>query len=795
MLDEHYWESTRPLSPYIKLIPRECAAPLARSNHASDTHDSHTMSSSSPSRPQASSSAPSPSVPSASRRILSRFASPLFSQKGRSIADFHIKAQDPHKQYSPGETVKGCVVVKVVKPVRVTHVSVCLHGFAQVYRTPGATADQLRGNTNRIGRAQGRGKKSGEYFGNGFASLFEDESVLCGDGRLDEGVYRFDFEVQFPDDMDLPSSIDFERGTISYMLTATLTRPTTIAPVITHDQKIYLVERVDIAPLLSPKPRTITLEPVSRKIKSAKASASLQPRTPNTPSHEGRPPTPSLSEFSIDSRVSSSPSDTPHKLITATVELLKGACLRGDSFPVRISINHTKHIKSINGIIITLYRQARVDMHPALPLGPVSDGQKRKYEDYYPKSITGLGGLSLSGAGSSHTFRKDLAQILVPLYVDPISLTAEINAKIGVPHGAFPTINTVPGAMISFRYYIEVVLDIQGKLTHDRYLSQHGSGPVSAAARPVDAKENNLFNGPDDTPFLMLNGAGILDTAPIRRDKSVATCTFEVVVGTTDSERKARKGKEKAQEPPPSPPTAEQTLNTSHHASQQQGHPAVSSHDFESYQHADPYSYEYGHDPALEYQYGSGYDYGPHDHQWDAGQDYMYDQSYYPDYYEPPTLENEDSLPEKERLRRAEARLMPSQPPAMPSTSSGTEQATAPVLPPDDLHQYPGVAAGSSTQYSGVAPQQPPASQANNDLVEGSSNRLPPTDDKHELQKRQLELAASGPPSSLLNTTEERSTESGPSAPLIIDNDVNEYVSEADEAGIVAAEKLPQYRR
>ncbi|KAH0268820.1 HMG-box, partial [Aureobasidium melanogenum] len=750
------------------------------------------MSSSSPSRSQASSSAPapSPSVPSASRRILSRFASPLFSQKGRSIADFHIKAQDPHKQYSPGESVKGCVVVKVVKPVRVTHVSVCLHGFVQVFRTPGATADQLRGNTNRIGRAQGRGKKSGEYFGNGFASLFEDESVLCGDGRLDEGVYCFDFEVQFPDDMDLPSSIDFERGTISYMLTATLTRPTTITPITTHEQKIYLVERVDIAPLLAPKPRTITLEPVSRKIKTNKASVSLSTRTPNNPSHEPRPPTPSLSELSLDSRVSSSPSDSPHKVITATVELLKGACLRGDSFPIRISINHTKHIKSINGIIITLYRQARVDMHPALPLGPVSDGQKRKYEDYYPKSITGLGGLSLSGAGSSHTFRKDLAQILVPLYVDPISLTAEINAKIGVPHGAFPTINTVPGAMISFRYYIEVVLDIQGKLTHDRYLSQHGSGPVSAAARPVDAKENNLFSGPDDTPFLMLNGAGILDTAPIRRDKSVATCTFEVVVGTTDSDRKARKGKERATEPPPSPPSAEQTLNTPQRASNHQGHSAVSSRDFESYQHADMYNYDYGHD---EYQYGSSYDYGSDGHQygsgydyasrglqWDTDQEYMYDQSYYPDYYEPPTLENEDSLPEKERLRRAEARLMPSQPPAMASASLDAEQATAPALPPDDSYQYSEFAAGSSTQYTGEAmqtTQQPHASEAKHDLIKGSSDNQPPTDDKHELQRRQLELAASGPPSSSVNTAEEEiSTESGPSAPLIIDNDMHEYV-------------------
>ncbi|KAI4721856.1 hypothetical protein E4T48_01865 [Aureobasidium sp. EXF-10727] len=758
------------------------------------------MSSSSPSRPQSTSVSSAPSVPSAGRRILSRFASPLFSQKGRSIADFHIKAHDPHKQYSPGESVKGCVVVKVVKPVRVTHVSVCLHGFAQVYRTPGATADQLRGNTNRIGRAQGRGKKSGEYFGNGFASLFEDESVLCGDGRLDEGVYRFDFEVQFPDDMDLPSSIDFERGTISYMLTATLTRPTTIAPVITHDQKIYLVERVDIAPLLPPKPRTITLEPVSRKVKPTKTPASLPSRPPNTPTHEAEAPTPSLSELSIDSRVSSSLSDGPHKLITATVELLKGACLRGDSFPVRISINHTKHIKSINGIIITLYRQARVDMHPALPLGPVSDGQKRKYEDYYPKSITGLGGLSLSGAGSSHTFRKDLAQILVPLYVDPISLTAEINAKIGVPHGAFPTITSVPGAMISFRYYIEIVLDIQGKLTHDRYLSQHGSGPVSAAARPVDSKENNLFNGPDDTPFLMLNGAGILDTAPIRRDKSVATCTFEVVVGTTDSERKARKGKEKATKPPPSPAHAEQNLNMSPYALQHQGHSAVSSRDFESYQHAGVYNHDYGLNTPLEYQYGSGYDYGPeyHEyHEWE-GQEYPYDESYYPEYHEPPPLEDEDSLPEKERLRRAEARLMPSQPPAISSTSSGAKQATAPVLPDDYFYQDSEAVAGSSTQTAALSSHMAPQSaisQTAHDTVEGNGSHVSPTDDKHELQRRQLELAASAPPPSSSSMPGQTGTESGPSAPVIVDNDMEDYVSGADEIGRGASESLPQYRR
>lgn len=42
--------------------------------------------------------------------------------------------------------------------------------------------------------------------GNGFATLFEDEVVLCGDGRLKEGIYKFQFELQLPPH-NLPSSI------------------------------------------------------------------------------------------------------------------------------------------------------------------------------------------------------------------------------------------------------------------------------------------------------------------------------------------------------------------------------------------------------------------------------------------------------------------------------------------------------------------------------------------------------------------------------------------------------------
>lgn len=138
------------------------------------------------------------------RRILDRITSP-FSSKSRNITEFSIELGDPHKQYSPGDVVAGWVRLRVARPVRVTHIVVCLHGFVQVYRNPGSPQEGYRANNVHIGT--GRGNRSGEYFGNGFASLFEDEVVLCGDGRLAEGAYQFNFELEFPD-RDLPSSID-----------------------------------------------------------------------------------------------------------------------------------------------------------------------------------------------------------------------------------------------------------------------------------------------------------------------------------------------------------------------------------------------------------------------------------------------------------------------------------------------------------------------------------------------------------------------------------------------------------
>lgn len=566
------------------------------------------------------------------------------------------------------------------------------------------------------------------------------------------------------------------------MITATVTRPTTISPTITCDRKVYFVERIDIAPLYPPKPRTITLEPISRRSRAKHQAKKLvdsaerrsrktdsasqsdaqhdaQSVAPSTQADSDPPMSPSPSEESFESAadgshrtsqpdsVSMSPRTSSNmkgnhsknslapRTITTEIESCVGGCLRGDHIPIKVSVNHTKHIKSMNGVIVTLYRSARVDMHPAIPLGPTEKGKKPRYEDYYPKSLTGLGGLSLSGAGSSHIFRKDLSQSIQPLIVHPGTLNAEVNVKVRMPEDAFPTISTVPGAMISFKYYVEVVVDIQGKVdTRERALSNLG-GLASTTMSGADEYDSGR-NGA--APF----GSHMMDTAPIRRDKGVVACSFEIIVGTRDSDRRKGKRKMEFQQPVEEVPQ-EENLGPERQ-------------DMQAAQGSEPATIIPAEEPwqYSQQDWAQGYPEG-YDHL-----DYQ-DEAYEQQPEVPmPQLEDEAQLPEKERMRRAEERLLPSQPPGTDGDAGESSQAaTAPFIPDD----YEGVAAtlapaDEAQSVSATAPAADALDARHNDLSAAAPGYFPATpgpstaavvsasDDKQELQRQQLESEASAPP-------------------------------------------------
>lgn len=639
----------------------------------------------------------------------------------------------------------------------------------------------------------------------------------------------------------------FERGTISYMIRSTLTRPTSIAATSTCERKISLVETVDIGPMSVPKPRIISLEPIaknSRKHRSAakaeqaaaeslkssaqpktaesaaaEDSASQRPSISNPPSSPTSPLHSDLqSEISEGSVVSSSSTgyvighstqskpvsstpDTgsnkpaPNKTITAKIELLKAGCLPGDSIPITISIQHTKRIKSLHGIIITLYRQGRIDSAPPLSLFTDIKGkdlERLKHEEYYPKSKTGLGGLSLTSAGSSSVFRKDLSQTLAPIMIDPATLSTVVTASLRVPEDVFPTITGVPGEMISFRYYVEVVVDLGGKLAgQDRHLPRLGMVSLPSITNPNDPV---LGSDRSTAPTLAAWGGNIVDTDRIRREKSVVACLFEIILGTTDSARMRGRGNITKKVPAddvqtvistPAPPLESEV--------QQNGHAAATPGEAEYYD-------EYG-------QSWAQWPEGSHDqtYTYNYEQQTIPDQNQVPEYSQStvpaPQISAPENLNEKDRVRFAEQTLLPSQPLDDAGPSAPPQPTpTAPPDPDDDLY---------NDDYRPTAPPVQSVQQRPSAVpiagIANSSDTLRPTspqngdtqpqatdtrvDDKRELERRRLQAEASSPSDfpDLDDTAGEGASNSAPqpSAPFLDEED--EYANGHDG--------LPRYER
>jgi len=683
--------------------------------------------------------------------------------------------------------VQGAVILTVVKPVRITHLTVSLHGYVRVYKSPNGSANEPAINPAEVPSVNGRGARS-KNAGHGYAALFQDEQVLSSDGRLEPGRYEFNFDLLFPA-KGLPSSIDFERGTISYMITATLTRPTSITPTTSCERKIYLVERVDIGPVPLPRARTIYLEPISKRPKKKRPpgvergpGSTASETTPepasdmdSTRAHEnstegslsvvgedagqdsrfnntrspvqsdvrsvsgesagsgGSGPTRAV-EVNPAGAPNTSPGGTRQfrlkdRTITATIELLRGGCLAGDLVPVKISVQHIRRIKSMHGVIVTLYRQGRIDSAPILPdLRELTkeEAKRLEKEEYYPKSKTGLGGLSLSSAGSCSVFRKDLSQAFTPLIIDPATLTASVTTSVRVPEDVFPTIKGVPGEMITFKYNIEVIVDLGGKLASQIQTNKPTGPRVGPTAAPL------LVGNPYEAGAATLASwsTSIIDTDRLRREKGVISVVFELVVGTLDTSRNAR-GKSQLKL---TPSIRSQTMPAPENrgSSYEKGYlpKPVEEDDYEF----DGYPHDYAPLPPL-----PGEQYTP----WDPVPSASISA---PFYVPPPDVPDDSTLTEKDRIKRAEERLLPSQPPT--ASVAGPSNPVVPTVEniyDADDHLPPPPMQGLLPPAEITSQLGTPSAPTLEDLTASNAAYLP-TEDKQELERRRLLAEASAPP-------------------------------------------------
>ncbi|KAL8787801.1 MAG: hypothetical protein Q9213_001988 [Squamulea squamosa] len=743
--------------------------------------------------------------------VLSHLNIPHASKKPRNVSEYSIELDDPYRTFAPGDRIKGQVVLNVERPVRITHLTICLHGVVKVLKNGRVPAEST--SRWRSYLATGQGKWGEAYFGNGLAALFKDEVILAGDGCLATSLYRFNFDLELPTH-GLPSSIDFQHGSISYMLSSTLTRPTTLSPTSRCERMITVKETIDVATLSQPIPRIIPIETVHRKsrrtkttvisqrpgscngIRAQQMQASLPPSSAVSEASDESQQSPSVSDASHVSTISTGQNDPEpastsltrrvsvsvdgHSLTssdgvmlnpTATVKMLQSGCLPGDIISVRVAINLNKHFKNPHGIILTLYRECHIDLHPAIPLGSWQDGKKQQYEDYYPKSRTGLGGLSLSSAGSSRVFRQDINQKTTALYVDRQILSADVKASVQVPEGVFPTISSVPGAMINFRYYLETIIDLRGKSAiQERIL------PRLSMVNPIPTfgpgeSGFNTEEGYDTAKTQFNSGLSFFETSQIRRDKAVVTHVSEIIVGTKNSSRNRSKkaGNSEDRTRPQNEVSGRRNSTTGfdvydgwHDTGYTNPHADNVDQNVESYPgHSHTNGFVPGHDVA------------------------------------PP--ETEDQVDEKTRLRRAEELLLPSSPLQASDEQSSwrdsdVREPTAPApFEEDHLPNFdqPGPSAPAYDRTTTATPQNAVGSTSQSPQGNGGQeeSNADPMEDKQELERRRLQAQVSSPDGAAVTDGSVPDFEMHATAPIL-----DEDISNVHDSSQYVAEHLPRYQ-
>ena len=546
------------------------------------------------------------------------------------------------------------------------------------------------------------------------------------------------------------------------MLSSTLTRPTTLSPTSRCERIITVKENINLACLPSPVPQAVPLDSIIRKPRRSKNAVASQnsgsssrardqpPQTPDphisliSEASGESPESPSVSDVScpstcsstrIDNNETSSVATIGHDSLvadgnsvasseeamvtpSATIEMLQSGCLPGDTIAVRVVINLAKHFQNPQGIILTLYRECHIDIHPALPLGSWQKGKKQEYEDYYPRSRTGLGGLSLSSGGSSRVFRQDISQKSTALYVDRHTLATNVKASVQAPEDLFPTISSVPGAMIDFKYYVETIIDLRARSAIQDHVLPRFSMVNSVPSLSHNEPGSEGREAYSNLQFSMNTGLSFLDTSQMRREKGVVTHVSEIVVGTRDSGRNRYKKVEYDQK---------------HRVSQfgmRRDQTNVKEEDGRDGLHND------GPLPYLSTEV-------LHNHS-NGNVEETRTIDFAPAYNVPPP-EVEDNVDEKTRLRRAEDLLLPSAPPQPAASSSQEQSAYGPTAPAmvdeedfvgDVYHSGP-----SAPAYDRVLP---PSHDANSPAVHASSATAQ-SEDKQELEQRRLQAQVSSP--------------------------------------------------
>ena len=564
-----------------------------------------------------------------------------------------------------------------------------------------------------------------------------------------------------------------------YQLIATLTRPTSVLPTLSCNYRVNFRDSIDIA-TLRPQHRAITLEPVFRRPRS-RSQANNTTARPNfgaivvnadepgeisstvghklsvtqegslacTAPHEPDSPATTSSRTSQGISAQQSLSSRSEKAIRIQVDLLRGGCLPGGEATVRVTVNHVRAVRSLHGVIVTLHRMSHVDREPSTSI-KASDRTKLGL-DAVPKSRTGLGGLVFSSEDPNMTFRANLAQNTTHLIVDPETLSATVTQSVRIPEEVFPTITNVPGNLLIFKYYVEVIVDVQAKLaSQNSYFNWF-------------VQANSSFNTPKNTVAFDYQR-----TSVFRRETCVIACDMPLVIGTKDTTLKSLRQ-------PALVPASD--LPKMHPGTLQLQNNQPDRRAPLRYRHQEPLdTTQRPSTPDVDTQ--------------DEGIQQSTSQGIGPD-----TQLEDELVDEKTKLCRAAELLLPSAPPLEDAHGDARSSRLRPPEPsaPTELEMHGG---GEETVLAPITEIAPISTthgdsarhDINAERLETSSATNSTQDDKQEMERQRLMAMIGAPEAVSDEETERRAHE--PSAPIIEDDNVHQtFYNQPDQT-----EALPLYQ-
>lgn len=687
--------------------------------------------------------------------------SPSTKIDSSSIEDFYILLDSPHRSWLPGEEILGQVILISRKHLANIAIVFSLCGYIKIHALPQSKLRSVKKslfshNITIFGPESSLGQSPDEYV-----------------SGLYKGEHRFPFIVKLPKKRVF-TSVDFGKGAIEYVLKTSIRNAGSLAldssssssspaanpaadlfsksrtfsrftsTSLTLEKIITLVNPIDVAELPPPKPKRLIINDPRRNKKLLRVQSSASTintfstmssnnsdsnNTVNgstmghdTPSAATAPPTnpnllllqlpqlhPHLQPFHPLSPGSSGPSNfssnsldhSRPNTIRVSMELSQSGFLRGELIPIKLSIHHLKQIQDSTGIIVTLVRVCRLDYGP--------DGL---YE----------------------SFRKDLLQSVIPLFVDPNTFQLEINTSLRVPPDAFPTIVGCP--LVLFQYFIEVMLNLSGKLLGLEGPSDHPKSNIGPTEDMISSNAQGLHNNTNYAYHAYQNRSEFINTDKFKRLKKFLQITSEVVIGTL---RLDKNHQPLTAATVANSPEAQAAYLNGERRSSEGSNSNSNSNSSQYHPHSRPPNSRIGAIPeAATMNHFFTPPYPPSENEQTQEGSPQANAPTYDDITTGVTMPDHSNLSEKERARLHEQSLLPSEPQFDTPSDTEDRETISPMDPNHDI--FDTMAAGGEVLLNSPQnerytflfpqPQPPPSSRLDNDSLYESQSQ--PQPDIHE---------------------------------------------------------------